>query len=202
MSSIKSEPLVLTNEMIAKFKDEFGATFEQIYKSHAKLADRFPKEVEADLRKVFTPITREVKDRQETYRYNVDEKVMYKVMQAAYPPLLELFAEVDVRSTPNESFFRAFRIAEDRQKFINSNELRKARFFRHLQNAQMSEDEYYKDFAIRMTAKKYSLIAALIEMHPTENPDVDFKQYLSDIDYPERTAKEILYHDDVYAEIY
>ena len=176
--------------------------FKAYYESVKRNVERFPNECAAELQHTYAPFAQRVKHEQDTYRFCDREYIIYKLMQATYPPILELYARAEVLSLPYSGMFTVNQYPALRERFIHSNKLRTARFHRNLQANGQTEEQYYREFYIECKHKQYAMIAQLIETHPVINPDVDFKQFISDVNYANRVSEEIITHDDIYAEIY
>lgn len=195
MSSVISKPM--------EYKHIVGDfDFKEYYESVKRNVERFPNECGVELQRTYAPFAQIVKKEQETYRYCSREHIIYKLMQLTYLPILELYAKSEVLEKPYREMFTVNQFPALRERFIKSNKLRTARFYRNLQASGQTEEEYYREFYIECKFKQYAMIAKLIETHPVINPDLDFKQFISDVSYAERVSEEIITHDDIYAEIY
>ena len=198
------KPIVIDEQIAALLQKNIGAnnTFEGYYKAVSKNAERFPTECLIELDKTFDPAVSMVRRTQEGYKDGPPTYIKYCLMSKAYLPILELYARCEVLETPHEQFWFRFRAADDRRKFINSNKLRTARFYKYLNERKMTEEQYYREFAIRTQLKHHSIAGQVVRTHPIAKPEENARQWASDVDYPNRVAKEVIYHDNVYAEIY
>lgn len=195
-------PIIYNDELKAAIKKLIGGSVEGYYKSVSRHADTLPTECLVELSRTYVALAEIVKANQEQYRYTPTGYVMYKLMKGMYLPMLELYCKCEVLETPKEDFWIRQRFATERDRFIKSNKLRTARFYRNLESNGQTEEEYYKDFAIRTLTVQRSIIAQVIESHPTVSEEMDARQYYSDLTYPERVSKEIVMNDYVFAELY
>ena len=169
-----------------------------------KLCDDYPEAVYDKIYDDFTETCNKMKLEQEDYRHCDTNCFVYAVMYKVNPRILDTYTKAQLLLQKpqfmNGSYSHPYQYA--RRKFIFENKLRTARFYRQLGEENISEGEYFFRFMLKVLQKERTMIAQTVVSHPTANPDIDFRQWMSDLYYPMNVAKEIIYEQNVYVELY